>query len=269
AIRTIRDNFFAGRQWRTLEELNAQADAWCQGVSAARRCPENNDLTVEEAFLQEQPQLLALPDNPFDTAEHKVVSARKTPYIRFDRNDYSIPHQQVQKPLTVQASLSTVCILDGDERIAEHPRSFDQGRQIELESHINTLWLEKTNARLHRGQDRLLNEFLDHYGREELHAAVTEALEQQSPYPQAVQQILERRREEKQQPPPVAVAVPDKVRAINVKTADIAAYDNLYASTDSEEVERDTGDESDLEEETNAAEETDLDNESGRGEDNA
>ncbi|WP_419600388.1 IS21 family transposase [Thiolapillus sp.] len=295
AIRYIRDNFFAGRQWRTLEELNAQAEAWCQGVSAERRCPENNALTVEEAFLQEQPQLLALPDNPFDTAEQKVVSARKTPYIRFDRNDYSIPHQQVQKPLTVQASLSTVCILDGDERIAEHPRSFDQGRQIELEDHINALWLEKTNARLHRGQDRLsqasasipdflqqsvdrghvlkttvrlLNEFLDHYGREELHAAVTEALEQQSPYPQAVQQILERRREEKQQPPPVAVAVPDKVRAINVKTADIAAYDNLYASTDSEEVERDTGDESDLEEETNAAEETNLENESGRGEDN-
>jgi len=39
--------------------------------------------------------LLALPDNPFDTAERAVVRARKTPYIRFDLNDYSIPHLQV------------------------------------------------------------------------------------------------------------------------------------------------------------------------------
>ena len=116
---------------------------------------------------------------------------------------------------------------------------------------------------------RLLNEYLDHYGREELHAAITEALQQQSPYPQAVQQILERRREEKQQPPPVAVAVPEKVKGISVKSANIAAYDNLYASTDSDAEESETGDESDLEEESNAEEETNLGNESKRGEDNA
>ena len=82
AIRYIRDNFFAGRHGRTLEELNQQADEWCQGVSADRRCPENNDLSVRQAFLQEQPSLLALPDNPFDSRERVEVIARKTPYIR-------------------------------------------------------------------------------------------------------------------------------------------------------------------------------------------
>jgi transposase len=255
AIRYIRDNFFAGRRWQTLDELNAQAELWCQGASADRRCPENNELSVKEAFLQEQPQLLALPDNPFDTRERVEARARKTPYVRFDLNDYSIPHLQVQKMLSVHADLDRVRIVDGDKLIAEHPRSFDKGEQIEQEAHINALWLAKTHAKLHRGQDRLsqasdhasvllqqslerghvikttvrlLNEYLDQYGRDELHHALGEALRQHSPYPQAVQQILERRREAKQQPPPLIVAVPDKVRHIGVKTANIADYDKLY-----------------------------------------
>jgi transposase len=255
AIRYIRDNFFAGRHWQTLDELNAQAELWCQGTSADRRCPENNELSVKAAYLQEQPQLLVLPDNPFDTREKVEVRARKTPYVRFDLNDYSIPHQQVQKTLSVHADLDSVHIVDGDKLIAEHSRSFGQGEQIEQEAHINALWLDKTQAKLHRGQDRLsqasehapvllqqslerghiikttvrlLNEYLDQYGRDELHQALGEALRQQSPYPQAVQQILERRREEKQQPPPLAVAVPDKVKHVSVKTANVADYDKLY-----------------------------------------
>jgi len=255
AIRYIRDNFFAGRHWQTLDELNAQAEQWCQGVSADRPCPEDKNLMVREAFCQEQPSLLALPDNPFDTRERIEVRARKTPYIRFDLNDYSIPHQQVQKTLSVNADLESVRILDGAALIAEHPRSFGKGEQIEQDVHINALWLAKTNAKLHRGQDRLsqasdhipellqqsierghvlkttvrlLNEILDHYGRDELHAAVTEALKQQSPYPQAVQQILERRREEKHRPPPLSLAVPDKVKHVTVKAINMADYDQLY-----------------------------------------
>ena len=255
AIRYIRDNFFAARHWKTLDDLNAQADAWCQGTSADRACPENNDRSVRDAFLQEQPRLLALPDNPFDTRERVAVKARKTPYIRFDLNDYSIPHLKVQKTLSIHADLDSVRILDGAELIAEHPRSFGKGEQIEQETHINALWLAKTHAKCHRGQDRLsqacehipillqqsierghvlkttvrlLNEYLDHYGRNELHCAVSEALKQQSPYPQAVQQILERRRDEKQQPPPLTVAVPDKVKHLSVKTVNVADYDKLY-----------------------------------------
>ena len=254
AIRYIRDNFFAGRDWQTLDELNTQADEWCQGVSANRRCPQNQELLVKEAFLQEQPRLTTLPDNPFDTRERQIVRAQKTPYIRFDLNDYSIPYQQVQKTLHVDADLQQVRILAGDGLIAQHPRSFAKGEQIEQQEHINALWLAKTQAKLHRGQDRLtqasdhipillqqsierghvlkttvrlLNEYLDYYGRDELHAAVGEALKQQSPYPQAVQQILARRRDENRRPPPLAVAVPDKVKHYSVKPASLAAYDKL------------------------------------------
>lgn len=254
AIRYIRDNFFAGRRFHSLDDLNEQANSWCLGISADRRCPENTKLTVGEAFVQEQPTLIALPDNPFDTREHKPVKAQKTPYIRFDLNDYSVPHQYVQKTLTVNACLKTVRIIDGTELIAEHPRSFSKGEQIENEQHINALWLEKTNARSHRGQDRLaqasshsqaflqqtlerghllkstinqLNLLLDDYGSTELHLALGEVIKQHSAYPAAVQQILEQRREHRQQPSPIAVSVPEKVKHYQVKAAKLSDYDKL------------------------------------------
>lgn len=259
AIRYIRDNFFAGRHYQSVEDLNRQANDWCQGVSANRRCPENVDLTVRDAFLHEQPSLLALPDNPFNTREQKQVKAQKTPYVRFDLNDYSIPHQQVQKQLTVNACLTRVRIIDGEKLIAEHPRSFSKGEQIENEQHINALWLAKTNAKVHRGQDRLshasplsetflqqslerghplkgtvnrLNHLLDDYGSAELHSALSEAIKQQSVYAGAVQQILEQRRELRQQPPPIAVSVPEKVKHYHVKAANLTPYDKLGESTD-------------------------------------
>jgi hypothetical protein len=270
AIRYIRDNFFAGRHWQTLEELNTQAEHWCQGVSADRVCPEDRTLTVREAFLQEQVSLLHLPDNPFDTHERQPVRAAKTPYVRFDLNDYSIPHQYVQKPLSVSADLERLQILEGGQCIAEHVRSFGKGEQIEQEAHINALWLEKTHARLHRGQDRLshasehaqtllqlsaqrghvikttvrlLNQLLDDYGRDELHVALGEALNRQSPYPEAVQHILECRCDEQHRPPPLAVAVPAKVRHYSVKLARLADYDTLNNAGDATGSE--TGDDAD------------------------
>lgn len=129
-----------------------------------------------------------------------------------------------------------------------------KGEQVEHEAHINALWLSKTKARLHRGQDRLdtasphaqtflqqalarghvlkttvnlLLELLDDYGRDELNGALEEALKQQSSYPDAVRQILEQRRDERQRPSPIAVSVPDKAKQYTVKTARLADYDHL------------------------------------------
>ena len=42
---------------------------------------------------------LALPDNPHPLIERVAVKAGKTPYVRFDLNDYSIPHTKVQADL--------------------------------------------------------------------------------------------------------------------------------------------------------------------------
>ncbi len=130
AIRYARDAFFAARSFRDVDDLNAQALAWCTGSAAERPCPEDRGRRVREVFAEEQPQLLALPAAPFPCEERVTVSAHKTPYVRFDLNDYSIPHTYVQRTLSVLASLDRVRIVDGQDVIARHPRSFDRGAPV-------------------------------------------------------------------------------------------------------------------------------------------
>ncbi len=256
AIRYIRSNFFAGRQWQDIGDLNAQAEVWCQGISADRPCPEDTSMTVREAFTREQPQLLALPDNPFPTDERIEVAVGKTPYVRFDLNDYSVPHTHVRQTLTVVASLASVRVLDGLDVIAQHTRSYGKAEQIEDPVHIKTLIEYKHRAREHTGQNRLahvapssvellklavergnrpgtvvtlLLDLLDSYGASELESAITEALQRQVPHPDAVRQALERRREERNQPPPITIPLPDNTKAKNavVRPAPLASYDQL------------------------------------------
>ena len=90
AIRYVRDGFFAGRSFTDLDDLNAQAEAWCNGPAADRRCPDEPDRTVREVFAEEAARLLPLPDNPAPLLEHVAVTVGKTPYVRFDLNDYSV-----------------------------------------------------------------------------------------------------------------------------------------------------------------------------------
>jgi hypothetical protein len=97
---------------------------WSQTVAAERRCPGQEAISVTDAFAKEAPHLLPLPDQPYPLIEQAPVKAGKTPYVRFDLNDYSIPHTQVRRWLTVLADPAEVRIADGQHVIARHPRSY-------------------------------------------------------------------------------------------------------------------------------------------------
>lgn len=103
AIRDVRDGFFAARSFTSLDDLNEQACAWCVEISRERRVPDAKDRTVADAFLEERPKMIELPEDEFPVEERVDVRVGKTPYVRFDMNDYSVPHIHVQRRLTVIA----------------------------------------------------------------------------------------------------------------------------------------------------------------------
>ena len=266
AIRFIRDNFFAARQWRDLDDLNTQASHWCSGQSASRACPEDNRMTVAEAFAEEQGQLIPLPDNPYPGEDQTSVSVGKTPYVRFDLNDYSIPHTYVRRMVTVMASPTRVRVIDAMTEIASHLRCYDKAQQIEDPAHLAALREYKANARHHSNQDRLshavpaaielisaanarghrpssvvkrLIELLAQYGAEELNAGIEQALAQSSAHPEAVAQILDQRREARDVAPPIAVSLPDNpdVQNARVRLASLSVYDQINPPTERTEPE--------------------------------
>jgi hypothetical protein len=104
AIRYIRESFFYGRVFTTLEDFNGKARSWRDEVAHTRKWPDDQTRSVAEAFAEEQPRLLPLPAHPFETDLLLSVSSRKTIYIRFDRNDYSIPPDAVGKSLSLAVS---------------------------------------------------------------------------------------------------------------------------------------------------------------------
>jgi transposase len=151
AIRYVRDAFFAAREFTDLADLNAQARRWCEGQASDRCWPEDNRISVREAFETERASLLALPDREFALGAHLAVQVGKTPYVRFDLNDYSVPHTHVRCTLGVLADEQRVRVFDGTTELATHARSYDSGAQIEDPSHIQALIERKRQAHAHRG----------------------------------------------------------------------------------------------------------------------
>ena len=263
AIRYVRDNFFSARKFIDLDDLNSQANTWCDGIASNRPCPEDKSQTVRATFEQEKTKLIVLPDNPYptDTIEH--VRVGKTPYVRFDLNDYSVPHIHVRKTLTVRATHNEVIILDGSEKIAEHKRSYDKAIQIENEEHIAELVKRKKQARMHRGQDRLTQAvpsgakllkkaaekgyhltaitkglllLLDDYGAVELEAAIIEVLSKNVPHPNSVKLSLQKRRDRQQLLPPINLDLPDdkRIRDQFVRPHNLNKYDSLQSGSEEE-----------------------------------
>jgi transposase len=267
AIRYLRSAFFVARAWRDVPDLNRQADEWCEGEALDRPWPEDPTLTVRDAFNRERPHLVALPPEPFPVDERVEARVGKTPYVRFDGNDYSVPHRFVRKTLVVLATLDVVRVLDGNDEVARHARSYDKRQTIEDARHVEALIAEKRRGREHRRLDsvtrvapsalelldrlaergamlatasRGLAALLDVHGPEALEAAIREALDQGAPHVHGVRQILDRELAARGRKPPIAVALPDhpSLRDLAVRPHDLASYDRLSNVAPTEETNR-------------------------------
>lgn len=259
SIRYIRDNFFAARVFSDVADLNAQAKAWTDGPAFERPWPEGEQLTVRQAFEAESPSLMALPMDAYPVDARVEVRVAKTPYVRFDLNDYSIPYTHVRRTLTVLASAERVRVLDGATVLANHVRSYDKGVQVEMTAHVDELIERKRGARQHRGisqltqaipamanflaraaakghhlasMTRVLGQMLDHYGAQAMQEAVLEALRRDVPHHNAVRLALERARLERRYSPLVVPQLSERAQRmdVTVKPHRLDAYDELQAS---------------------------------------
>ena len=253
----IRKSFFAAREFADVDDLNAQARQWCEGRALDRPWPQDDALTVRQAFAAEQPRLLGLPAAGYALGQRLEVAVAKTPYVRFDWNDYTVPHTHVRRTLSVLADEQRVRIFDGITELANHPRSFDRHQQIEDRGHLQALIKHKRRARAHRGCDALaqvapastelllmaaqrghnlgsitaaLLRLLDQYGAQALQAGILEAIARDVPHPNAVRFALERARERSGRPPPLALALPEHVARHDapMRTHSLASYDRRY-----------------------------------------
>lgn len=253
AIRYIREGFFTARKFTDLDDLNAQARAWCDGDSSDRRHPEQRERTVRDVFHEEKSKLRALPDDIFAVCERTVVTCGKTPYVRFDRNDYSVPAERVRRALRVEATETRVRVFDEMALVADHPRAWGKQVRVEDSSHIARLEESKREAREHRRNDRLrasvpnaerflvqtglagaplgsvvkqLSDILDRFGAEALDAALARAIDAGTLHIGAIRHLLNVASDHA--PPPVRVPLQPHVASVVVRPHPLARYDEAF-----------------------------------------
>ena len=255
AVRYVRDSFWAGRSFTTLAECNRQAWQWRDQIAHQRRWPGQDGRNVQEVFAEEQPRLLPLPLHPFPTDRIGTVWSRKTIYVRFDLNDYSIPPEAVGRPLTLVASDTTVRLLDGPAEIARHTRTYDRNKQVLDPAHREALLKLKRKAfhgtpggRLEQAvpesrtlldlafeqgesagtQTAQLLRLLEEYGQAAVRRAIVEALERHTPRASSVAWLL--RRQPRRQRVALDLSSHPEAQAVEVRPHNLEIYDELARS---------------------------------------
>jgi hypothetical protein len=120
AVPYVRDSFWSGRSFRSLDEIVAEALIWSREI-APRRRHRAHGISVREVFDRyERPALLPLPERSFALVEWKDVKVHPDCHVAIDRALYSVPWQHVGKTLQAKVSPSLVELFDGDTLVKTH-----------------------------------------------------------------------------------------------------------------------------------------------------
>ena len=118
--RYIRQDFFLGRSFQNLADLNGQFRDWLGDV-ANRRRHGTTHRPIETAFAAEQRALQPLPALPFNTTMALERRISHDGMVSFNGNVYSVPDGIRGRAVELQVSLSDVQIIADGQLVACHP----------------------------------------------------------------------------------------------------------------------------------------------------
>jgi transposase len=127
-FRYVREDFFLGRYFRNLDDLNAQFRQWLDEV-ANRRTHATTRRVVAEHFAEEQSRLQMLPAGPFQAVLQLERRITRDGMISLDGNLYSVPNATRRRVVEVHSTASEVRILEDGQLIAVHPVLEGRGRR--------------------------------------------------------------------------------------------------------------------------------------------
>jgi hypothetical protein len=137
--RFLHGNFEAGRRFANGLDFQGQLDEWCERINQRRHRATRAVVSVRLA--SERERMRALPERLPDTDRRWVVRVPPQPYLRFDRNDYSLDPRLVGRRVEVRASQAeiTAVALDSGELACRHRRVFAGGLAFTDAAHQRAL----------------------------------------------------------------------------------------------------------------------------------
>ena len=127
-FRYVREDFFLGRSFRNLDDLNAQFYEWLDHVANVR-VHATTRRVVAEHFAEERPSLQPLPIGPFQAALRLERRITRDGMVSVDGNLYSVPNATKRRVVEVHSAASEIRILEDGLLIALHPVLEGRGRR--------------------------------------------------------------------------------------------------------------------------------------------
>lgn len=128
-VRYVKENFFPGRSFTDLEDLNRQAQVWCRDADSKPH-GTTGKIPLQELVTEE---LLPLPSqdvqNRYRWETRKVT---REGLVSFDGIRYGVPWQYSGKEVQVRLSSGQVEIYYGEVLLAKHPVQYHAGKIVWL-----------------------------------------------------------------------------------------------------------------------------------------
>ncbi len=145
--RFMRSNFEPGRVFANHLDFQDRLDAWV--TKANGRVHRTTRAVPAERLEEEKTKMRALPARMPDTDRRQVVRVLAQPFVRVDRNDYSIDPRFVGRRVELRVSQThvTAVVLDTGDLAAQHTRVFAGGLTIVDPAHQNRLESQRQERR--------------------------------------------------------------------------------------------------------------------------
>jgi len=122
----IERNFYPGRTFESLADLNVQLRAWCE--AKRHRFIKTIGARPIDLYQTERLHLRPLPAHVPEVyaLAHRVVDLEG--YVHLHANCYSAPPELIGRRLEVRETKDRVKLFNGPRRVAEHPRQIEGAR---------------------------------------------------------------------------------------------------------------------------------------------
>jgi len=144
----VENNFYAGRTFQDLEDLNKQLIQWCDKVN--RTFKKGIQAKPIELFQAEREHLKPLPIHVPEVynLEQRIVDIEG--YVSLNANRYSAPADLIGRTVQVRESKERVRIFHGHKLVCEHDRLEDgaRARNTLAEHRLRGLWRDKRRGAL-------------------------------------------------------------------------------------------------------------------------
>ena len=141
----VEHNFYPGRTFTDLRDLNAQAVTWCQTYNAAFH--KSYGGIPDELWRIELPVVKPLPAYvPEPTAVHPRRVDTEA-YVCLHTNSYSVPEDRIGQQVEVHETLERVRVFTGHTLLAEHPRLEDGARKRSLLPEHRRSWRRRSEPK--------------------------------------------------------------------------------------------------------------------------